>query len=562
VAFLIQRIKGDPGADLQRTTQMERLAVTRLSIGRGAAADLRLADPALDLVHAVIQPIADGGWEVLDRGSVTGTYVNGKRVERVPVGEGDWVELGRHRLTLQPPPAEGMALLVYVRELEEVIERDEVHTEGGGTVEAPRVEYLAAYGLARRGLKTSLSILCAVGALGVLAVLFDRHDVAAFRPGSVSQAHAGIANRCEACHRPWQGAVDSLCVECHAAPEHQPRQVAEPGCAECHTEHRFRGELARVSNGFCVDCHASVRLEDDGPPRFTSAITDFASDHPDFAVDVSTGEEGRVARVPLSTAVADAMDPTTLTFPHRKHLEPGLKSPQGPVELDCFSCHTPDRTGELRPVVFEQHCQSCHKLSFDAGRPEAPHGSSEVLHAFLLQQYAESAPPSRSLPEQRRLLPGRTRRSQPVLLDLDERVLRKVVETEYNLYRASCEVCHELDMEGVLPAVVPPAISGDWMPYALFSHEPHRVVGCTVCHGGVPDSGTAADVLLPDVETCRSCHGGREGIDGRGGGATTACIRCHAYHDASRTGDWGTDRPGGIWETGTGMGDDPTMSGR
>jgi hypothetical protein len=43
-------------------------------------------------------------------------------------------------------------------------------------------------------------------------------------------------------------------------------------------------------------------------------------------------------------------------------------------------------------------------------------------------------------------------------------------------------------------------------------------------------------------------------------GATASCVSCHAYHDKSRTGEWGRNSPSGVWEVGSGFVATPPVS--
>lgn len=63
-------------------------------IGRGRGADLRLEDSGLSREHARIVREATGGHAVLDLRSTNGTYLNGVRVERAALGEGDRIQMG------------------------------------------------------------------------------------------------------------------------------------------------------------------------------------------------------------------------------------------------------------------------------------------------------------------------------------------------------------------------------------------------------------------------------------------------------------------------------------
>ena len=60
--------------------------------------DVSLDDITVSRRHAEIERLADGGYEVRDAGSLNGTYVNGERVEKARLRNGDEVQIGKFRL--------------------------------------------------------------------------------------------------------------------------------------------------------------------------------------------------------------------------------------------------------------------------------------------------------------------------------------------------------------------------------------------------------------------------------------------------------------------------------
>ena len=66
---------------------------------------------------------------------------------------------------------------------------------------------------------------------------------------------------------------------------------------------------------------------------------------------------------------------------------------------------------------------------------------------------------------------------------------------------------------------------------ANFSHAAHEteVTSCDGCHNANTSS-AANDVLMPDIDRCRDCHG--SGIKSRNDSAQTpsTCIMCHGFH--------------------------------
>ena len=84
---------GDAGPE--RVVPLSR-AVTRL--GRSAEADVRLPDTGVSRLHAEVRLEPDGTY-VVDLGSTNGTTVNGRRVSRTALADGDRVGLGPAVLT-------------------------------------------------------------------------------------------------------------------------------------------------------------------------------------------------------------------------------------------------------------------------------------------------------------------------------------------------------------------------------------------------------------------------------------------------------------------------------
>ena len=54
------------------------------------------------------------------------------------------------------------------------------------------------------------------------------------------------------------------------------------------------------------------------------------------------------------------------------------------------------------------------------------------------------------------------------------------------------------------------------------------MVSCTSCHTHTPQSKETADILLPNINSCRTCHqqagAEHDAADGR-------CSECHQYHE-------------------------------
>ncbi|HZH15508.1 MAG TPA: adventurous gliding motility protein GltG [Archangium sp.] len=76
-----------------------------IKIGRLASAHLCLEDEKVSRIHSVIEVAADGSLSIIDMGSVEGTYVNGKRVNKGLLSFGDEIKVGGTTIRLENPAA-------------------------------------------------------------------------------------------------------------------------------------------------------------------------------------------------------------------------------------------------------------------------------------------------------------------------------------------------------------------------------------------------------------------------------------------------------------------------
>ena len=79
-------------------------------LGRDPTCDLVLNDPKCSRRHAVLEE-DPGGPIVRDTGSANGVFVNGKKVARATLREGDQVQVGDLVLKVLPPPGEGTLIM-------------------------------------------------------------------------------------------------------------------------------------------------------------------------------------------------------------------------------------------------------------------------------------------------------------------------------------------------------------------------------------------------------------------------------------------------------------------
>jgi pSer/pThr/pTyr-binding forkhead associated (FHA) protein len=527
MSFLIQRASG-------RGLTLTQIQGPVLRIGRGTNQELRSENPAVALEHGTIEGDA-AGYFVTDKGSITGTYVNGRPVESARLVKGDLVEIGDLRMEVQiAEPTKPLFLRItttrssaaFVEEEEEEAPASAV--PGAHVVRAKRIDYLYAYRLARPWLtKVSLTAILLIVALGLVGELIRPENHAFFMPGGLSSAHARaherdgriVADDCRSCHTPWRSVNSSKCLDCHGQRPHALYGRGEPDCFLCHAEHRGATKLAALADPTCTTCHANLaahmRL-----PRPQLVELRFANGR--YPFEAMAGIEAFGDRHPELTYPPDT---DTLRFNHKLHLVArGVLNGSGRrVVLECKGCHqlvTVKEKTEPGPIDFKSQCQSCHRLTFDARFPnvEVPHGGdAQIAYGFVLAMYSgdrdiAGKPPA----EVRRLLAAGKRIAPDAQGVLNA---QQVIKTR-------CRICHDLVPRGPRLDIVRPVIRTQWLPNARFTHGRHLNVACQSCHKGVPQSSATADVLMPRRADCASCHA-------RGSGQTQAastCVTCHEYH--------------------------------
>ena len=161
MSFVLQRVT-------PRGLVLNQVSGDVLRIGRGTNAELRSDNPAVSLDHAAI--IADAaGYAITDKGSITGTYVNGKPVETARLAKGDVIEAGDLRIEVQiADPGRPLFLRVVQMTRKRFVDEEEEEEEAlpvapvvaraGGVVKAPKIDYAGAFRLNRQNIMNSMSI--------------------------------------------------------------------------------------------------------------------------------------------------------------------------------------------------------------------------------------------------------------------------------------------------------------------------------------------------------------------------------------------------------------------
>lgn len=295
---------------------------------------------------------------------------------------------------------------------------------------------------------------------------------------------------------------------------------SEGRCAACHRDHKGVNALKRQDSPLCVNCHgdlksrhANVNIADAG---------DFSTSHPTFKLTmVLPGKTGANAVVRVSQDdKATLVERSNLKFPHDVHLDKaGVRGPDGRRQMECKNCHAPDETGtRFKPVTMKKHCQDCHSLEFEplATNRQVPHGNIEDVISTVNEFYAQAA--LLNMP-----IDGAGGRSAAWAKDKANTIVTEMME------KRSCFSCHEISRQGKSWRIAPILISQHWLPKSRFPHSQHSTFNCSGCHD-VANSDDAADISIPDLKNCRSCHSGNHPERDKARGT---CETCHGFHTGS-----------------------------
>lgn len=420
----------------------------------------------------------------------------------------------------------------------------------------------------------------------LLAVLYLWKRDQAFYAAPVSSAHAVFGTRCRDCHdRNWQTAVrlialsdrhhstsDAACRKCHNSADHSEGNTAAPGCAACHQEHRPARELVFAADRWCTQCHADLTAEVRGKfgPRYHASIVNFdegPDGHPEFALlrRDAMNFQREIGLGPIAAFVPEGDGPTGtwrdrggLKLNHQVHLAAGgvMDANRNKVVLQCADCHTPQLDGAyMAPIHYEQHCASCHPLRLGgrlAGLGTLPHEAPEAVRGVLRERLANlfdqlertgqsAADRLPLLPRPVRLTERDARRVDAALTTADQAVFGPSA-------KGYCRYCHHVeahddawivrfsnpamgltaaDEQSEEFARTAAMVPDRWLRHGGFHHEKHRGVQCAACHAAAESSRTT-DILLPSIDVCRNCHGGRKA--GKTAIVRADCVLCHKYH--------------------------------
>lgn len=487
--------------------------------GRGADCHLRLDSKLLSLNHG--QFIFKGEHlYVKDLNSLGGIRVNNQLVLESELQSGDQLHVGSIQLTIVRENKQWLLL-----ETKEQKKKD--HTSWTTRGRFGIFDIRSAFPSIFR-----MSLLLSTLAVVILAVpLVSKRGKSSFVVGQISSVHSFIEKDCLKCHQDsFSGIKNESCLSCHNVSEHvknlplmKEHQDIAYNCVNCHREHSGDEGLLSKDDRICLNCHTSIKQI--LPKSEIKDVNSFAN-HPEFALP--------------------ARDNSVIKLNHALHLQKNLKSTDGPVTLECKSCHLTENKGQnITPITYQENCAKCHALEFDqrfSGK-QVPHQDTDRVFEYLLQQYAglalhgqkeqlSSVSSERNRPGEGKSndLTSESQKISPPSLAEVENTARSV-EKNLITYRG-CVLCHNISKrdgevephsEKSAYQVEKPEIPKTWFKHATFNHGAHDILSCESCHKNTRTSKETADILLPKLSDCTQCHNDKEKT-------LNNCVTCHSYH--------------------------------
>lgn len=388
--------------------------------------------------------------------------------------------------------------------------------------------------------------------------------------GPLHQVHSSLDETCNSCHvKLFEKVTSESCQSCHddtqdhiiAVAENQHLPIEMNGtCASCHREHNEPiSSLIITSNSLCIDCHAEHDLQSD--VTTLERVEGFGvGSHTPFQLSLlkppvggsyDVADEWSYNRVPE----AGAEENSQLKFNHEIHYDSSKVTLTQGDSLTCANCHDLSVDGEhFEEIKFELNCANsgCHELELDP-RNRLPHGLPDVtvsaIEGYYLRKFGDpdNINSTKTVERRRRLDQSNvdSKKCTDSAYECAREMAARKIEQQFTT--TGCVTCHTINDVGgeVLDryqvAVV--KLNKDYHANASFDHLAHGVLvepggaeaftgdaSCVYCHAA-PTSSSSADILIPTIDNCTTCHNGPE----RSLNAPLGCIDCHAYHPARST---------------------------
>jgi hypothetical protein len=540
-----------------------------VTIGRATDQTIQIADNSLPLSHSKLS--GSGEELILTASGGQSFVVNGQIAKKQSLVDGDVVEISGHKLKILAGENDFPHLIEVELDSDQITELKNRFATGLKEINAPQRRFTWVLFLLLLGIGLLIPVIGLLVGIDKAREIPLVPDDSVWLTGELHQTHAFMGDDCTFCHtEPFVQTRDEDCLFCHLSVNHHFNTEkfgndykTGDSCGDCHNEHSVTEGITRTDQHSCTICHADLRESGFETDRLRSA-TDFLDDHPTFKLSMlrhDGGNDWHEERIDLWAE--DLTEESNLKFPHDVHLDKaGIRGIEGTTVMECSDCHESDKGGyKMKTVTMEQHCSDCHALTFDPDTPNrvVPHGSPPDLMRTLREYYAyEFLNPGNAIKasgaqeaakleliETRSLRrPGKLRDRKSITelklapsidqsASMTERaqsyIEARVNDAASNLFeKQTCTICHEVTKTGdsnVPWHVKPVRLSESWMPLSIFKHEGHKNMQCNACHDAEV-SESATDVLMPNLASCRNCHGGEDSS----GLLQSTCVTCHDFH--------------------------------
>ncbi|PSJ16935.1 cytochrome c3 family protein [Nitrosomonas supralitoralis] len=543
-----------------KTYQQFKIRTQQLTIGRASDQHVQIDEPLVELCHATISLSHDG--QLYAKSLTSGDIeINGESHRSKQLTPGDSIHIGSIIISIEQPRTDHPV----------VVSID--HPVGANRYSLESLHY-TVLGQTRLS-KSFWSWMLAVSIMLLFFIipisgLFSPSvkqllresillpDDSLWLTGPLHRSHQIIGKDCNACHTtPFKMVQNQQCIECHRDIQHHVDVAShdidhfhENRCADCHREHNEPSILVQPDQRFCVDCHQNLeKLKNDTE---LADVSDFDSDHPEFSLTLlkpffeetqTRWEAVRIERNSLATI----QEESNLWFSHKEHLNPeGIRSPDGDKLLVCKDCHRPNTSGrQMLPINMEKHCAECHRLDLDKDNlgKQVPHGDLNTLFDTLKEYFShqylgQDAVTSSQITQDQLRRPNLKNKALSIedrkqAMDWAEK--QSLIVAQDLIEKRVCIDCHHISK---IPGktefekwyVKPVALNKRWMPLANFNHAKHTGVACISCHKNAKKSKKSSDILIPEIETCRECHGGNKDKYK----LPSDCLMCHKFHLPNR----------------------------
>lgn len=583
MAFLLRNIS--LSADGREIVRTSRVRDDLLKVGRDPDCDILLNDLAVALHHATIEQISATQIGVSAEAGLT-VEIDGAATQfgQIDLSTGGTVKVGPFllRILASEMGSDDVAIDVARADIDAEEDRFDTRRFALATVMPGKRAVAWTLGILVIGVFLAWPIYSFYAQRGTPPdqVAAGYHADQLWLSGGLSPGHASLEQNCTACHAaPFQPVQDASCQACHTA-VHDHADLARlqrarpdlgmwdrfqaavantfgqtPGrCVDCHTEHEGSQRMVPTPQQFCADCHTDLRSR--LPDTRLGDASDFEDAHPEFQPAVLVrwnGEQPQLQRVSLDRNPREA---SNLRFPHALHLDPrggvaqmgrrlGAQYGFG-QSLECSDCHVPTPDGvRFQPVDMEGDCGMCHSLAFEqigGVTRTLRHGEPRQVVADILSFARGNRGPAADLGTARSR-PGDVNQIRAAIQFARARseaapraaaAVRQAFSAE-----GTCGECHmvEAPESGFDYRIRPVAFPTRYMLHGWFDHRPHQAAqrpgrprlegsaACLSCHAAERSS-DASDLMLPNVASCRDCHGGettRLPVE-------SACAMCHDYH--------------------------------